>query len=292
MKASFLNRLVFSPGQILGQEDSVIIPLLKELNIPHAISIGPKALNMAEAFEKSVEALISREEEFLIKNRLHGLKNAIISGVPSPDQLRITSVTPEDSHRLKSGTKIQTDCLFTTSSEIVLIHKPADCPTAIIKATRKDGSDILGLIHLGRPQVNDHRTEQALDYLIQAYRCKPNDVFIGISPSIGPNYYWIKQVDQDEKIIIDRAYWGAFAYDDEVNKVKIIRIDVLKKILSIFTAYGVPAENIQAYGHDDMVDTYTLAALTTPLSFSHRFASNTEQSERNGRIMVAAQLPL
>jgi copper oxidase (laccase) domain-containing protein len=287
---SLLDTLVFKSGQKKGKEDTVIIPLLEKLNIPHAISIGSAAHNMAEAYEKSVDVLYQREEAFLAKNQLLSLKNAVISGVPQPNQPKITVVTSDDTHQTKSGRKIQTECLFTTSPDVLLIHKPADCPTAIIGATGKNDENILGLVHLGRPQVNEQLVEYALDFLTQTYGSKPTEIFIGISPSIGPNYYWVKQADQNEKSLIDRKYWGIFAGDDEVENENVIRIDVLGKILLTLTQHGIPPENIQAYGHAEAVDTYALANLNPPQTFSHRYATNTNQPHRNGRIMIAAQL--
>lgn len=291
MSHALLNELVFKPGQHAGHEDTIIIPLLTTQGVHHAISIGPAALNMAEAYETSLSKLYEREEDFLAKNQLLPLDHAVISGVPQPDQPKITVVTPDDTHQVESGTKIQTECLFTTSPDVLLIHKPADCPTAIIRATGKNDEAVLGLIHLGRPQVNDRLVEHALDFLIQTYGGKPAEIFIGISPSIGPNYYWVKQADQNKKNLIDRKYWGIFARDDEVENEKIIRIDVLGKILLTLTQHGIPPENIQAYGHAEAVDTYALAKLNPPQAFSHRYATLTLQPHRNGRIMVAAQLP-
>lgn len=287
MRQLLLDELVFKPGQDTKKEDTIIIPLLETLKIPHAISIGPMALNMAEAFETSLPALYEREEAFLAKNELLSLENAIISGVPQPDQPKITTVTPGDARQKKTGTKIQTECLFTTSPNVLLIHKPADCPTAIIKAAGKDDKNILGLVHLGRPQVNERIAEQVLTYLFKNYDCNPKDIFIGITPSIGPKYYWIKKSDQ---ALIDRNYWNDFVSDDVINDEKIIRVDVLGKILAILAEYKIPHGNIQAYGHADEVDTFQLASLNPPQAFSSRFATSTNQPERNGRIMVAAQL--
>lgn len=284
---NLLDTLVFKPGQRKGDEDTIIIPLLERLGIPHAISIGPAVKNMAQAYEQSLDILYKREEAFLATNKLSPLKKGVISIVPDPGNPKIRTISSQDLIDEKSGIKIQADCLFTTALGIVLIHKPADCPTAIIKAVSKDGSVILGIAHLGRPQVNDRITEQVLTYLSEQFNCMPEDIFIGISPSIGPKYYWIKQADQD---LIDRNYWKEFAEADTIDGGGIIRIDVLGKILSILAEYKIPDTNIQAYGHAEAVDTYALAKLDPPHAFSHRYATNTNQPERNGRIMVAAQL--
>lgn len=285
---NLLDTLVFKPGQKKGEEDTTIIPLLEKLNILHAISIGPAAKNMAQSYEQSPDILYKREESFLAKNKLSSLKNGAISIVPDPGNPKIRTISSQDLINVKNGTKIQADCLFTTTQGLLLVHKPADCPTAIIKAVGEGGKNILGLVHLGRPQVNQQITERVLEYLFTKYACNPTDIFIGISPSIGPQYYWIKQKDH---ALIDRDYWGYFAKDDNINGENIIRIDVLEKILAILADYKIPNTNIQAYGHADAVDTYALAAGNPPQAFSHRYATSTNQPHRNGRIMVAAQLP-
>jgi len=282
-----LNQLAFQPGQISGQEDSIILPLFKELDIPHAISIGLQSQNMAQTFNHSLDDLEVRQDKFLTKNNLELLNKAYFSTVPTEKDTTIGDIsTPNNTlHPIV----YPADVIFTHLSSTPLIHKPADCPTAIIFA-KKNILPVLGLAHLGRPQVNKKVTEQAIDHVTDFYMINPRDIFIGISPSIGPKHYFIKKKDQEVHHFIDRSYWGEFAWEDASYDEPIIRIDVLGKILSVIKQKGVPDENIEAYGHSDAVDTYHLASLTPPLAFSHRYATETNQPHKNGRFMVAAQL--
>lgn len=288
--ADILSRLIFASHQKRVQEDTVIFPLLQRQALIHAISAGPSVQNMSERFEQNnKKGVIARNQAFLAKNGFAPLSYAVTSTAPTISDPILGDITQRKSYS-PSGTTIQADTLFTTLPGIPLIHKPADCPTAIILAVTKAKRPLIGIAHLGRPQVNKHATEATLEHLIDHYGCNPEEIFIGITPSIGPRYYFIKQKDQAENNLVDRNYWGLFAYNDEQNNESIIRIDILGKILSILKEYGIPDENIQAYGGSDAVDTYALASKNPPEAFSYRYAVATDQPERDGRIMVACQL--
>ena len=285
--ARLLTSLKFQSGQLKGSVDTIIFPLFTKLGISQAISIGPQAGNMADTFNYSHDDLITRQEEFLSKNNLNSLSQAYFSTVPGKDDAIIVDITKTNTSG--KAVAISADVVFTQMLSTPLIHKPADCPTAIIFAKKED-LPVLGLAHLGRPQVNKRVTEQAIDHLTNFYQVKLEDIFIGISPSIGPNHYFVKAKDQADKHFIDQKYWDKFAWKDTLSKEEIIRIDVLGKILSILKQKGIPDENIEAYGHVVAVDTYHLASLTPPVAFSHRYAVETNQPQKNGRFMVAAQL--
>lgn len=288
---SLLTKLVYKPGQEQGKEDAVIFPLLEASNVLHAICIGPGVTNMAESCDpKNTHEVIARQEAFLSKHGFSSLSDACIHIVPPNGQAKIIAITEKQHSASKGGTVISAECLFTTLPTIPLIHKPADCPTIIITALAKDGKRVLGIAHLGRPQVNERVTEQVIDYLFEHYGSKPKDIIGGISPSIGPQYYFIKQKDQKEKHIIDRDYWGKFAYEDEEKNESIIRVDIVGKILSVLHEKGIPEANIQVYSGSDAVDTFALASKNPPEAFSYRYAIATNQPERNGRMMVVCQL--
>jgi len=284
--AKILDKLYFKVGQVKGQEDTIIIPLLERQGLPHAISIGPKARNMAESFNFTKDDLIERQNVFLKKNNLSPLSQAYFSTVPEKNNATIEtiSIPNNTSHAIP----LPADAVFTHLSSTPLIHKPADCPTAIIFA-KKQALTVIGIAHIGRPQVNNQVTEQTIEYLTTFYDFRPHDIFIGISPGIGPKNYFIKQKDQTEKNFVNLAYWGDFVREDLFYNEVVLRIDVLGKILSILEEKGIPDSNIEAYG--DTIDTFELASQEPPLAFSHRYATSTNQPTLNGRIMVVAQLP-
>lgn len=284
---SLINQLKFASGQKAGQENTIIFPLLQHHGLTHAISVGPAAKNMAQAYNFSHDDLIKRQDEYLSQNGLNALSYSYISHVPKPHEPVIQEITDPN----QTGEVILTPAegLFTTLRNTPLIHKPADCPTAIILA-QNTKERALGIVHLGRPQVNKQVTEKIIDHLVQNYTVKPEDIIVGITPSIGPKHYYLKLKDQEKKQLIDQKYWGRFAWKDKLDGETIVRIDILGKILSILDDKGIPDKNIEAYGHGSNVDTFDLAAHHPPLSFSHRFATFTNQPQRNGRIMVVAQL--
>lgn len=288
MSPHLLSELVFAPNQTSGQEDTIILPLLKSQGIVHAISIGPASQNMSEFhLDTTREEITSRQEKFLAKNNLAPLSHSFISIKPTYTLPHIVDITSP----LSTGpTIIEAEGLFTTLSDTPLIHRPADCPTAIIIAKTPNNERVLGIIHLGRPQVNDRVTEAAFEHLLNHYNVSPADIYIGIAPSIGSQYYFIKTNDQQAKQLLDLAYWGKFALEDKESEEKVIRINVLGKILSILEEKGIPPGNIQAYGYANAVDTYALAAKNPLQAFSYRYSVHNNRPDRNGRIMIAAQI--
>jgi len=282
-----LSTLNYAPEQKLGEEDTIILPLLKEQGIVHAISIGPGSQNMAGAYNHASDDLDTRENTFLTKNHLESLTMSYFSTVPEEDSPIIYDlITPNIS---KLAVRVPADVIFTKLTNTPLIHKPADCPTAVILA-KNDYSLILGLAHLGRPQVNKKVAERMVDHLIKSHKVKPQDIFVGISPSIGPRNYFLKAKDQEKYHFIDEDYWDKFSHEDLLENETIIRIDVLGKILSVLHSKGIPDQNIEAYGHEAPVDTFDLARQIPPLAFSHRYARSTNQPLKNGRMVVVAQL--
>lgn len=283
-----LDQLAYKSGQEPFHEDTVIIPLLTLKGITHAISMGPASQNMAESFNFSGVGLSAIQKEFLQKNSLSDFSTAYISHVPRPEEDKLIDITKPN----KSGASlaVPAEGMFTTLPGVPLIHKPADCPTAIIYGKSSTGNAVLGLIHLGRPQVNNRTTETALEHLEKKYDVDLTTITVGISPSISPSHYFIKEQDQVAKNILDLSYWDGYVKRNEINHQPVLQVNVLGKILSVLSEFGVPEQNIQAYGHSPEVDTYTLAAKNPPLAFSHRYAISTNQPEKNGRIMVACEL--
>lgn len=247
---------------------------------------------MAEKYgDEPVEVVQKRQELFLAKNHLAPLSRAYLSVVPNPGLPPIVDITSDAQFSSPGPTVVQAETIFTTLPQIPLMHKPADCPTAIIFSSTSDCQSILGLAHLGRPQINKRVVEQTFTHLFRKYSAIPHKTYLGISPSIGPKHYIVKKKDQNERHLLDLSYWNECIFND-VNEIgeEIIRVDVLKKILSLLSDFEIPQKNIQAYGHFDAVDTYALAQNNPPLSYSHRYAVSTGQPEKNGRILVVAQL--
>jgi len=285
-----LTDLVFAPDQVPGQEDTILLPLMGKQKVLNAISMGPGSNNMAEGFEKdNIPGVIARQEAFLKKNGFSPLSQAFL-GVAVAKEVQPKIIDIEEQ---MTETVLNAECLFTTLPGIPLLMKTADCPTAVIQAKTKSGQIVLGIAHLGRPQVNERVTEQILNHLFTHYGCSPQTTYVSVAPSISPKHYSLRQKDQDEKQLIDSSYWGDYALPErDASGEALIRIDVLGKILSILQEYAIPSKNIEAYGHDNQVDTYSLAEKNPPEAFSYRYSVATNQPERNGRLMVVAQLPL
>lgn len=288
MSQILLDTLVYKPHQLPDKEDTVVLPLLNLHNINHAISIGPLSSNMAEAFNFDMSDIPSRISDFLKKNNLSPYTQSYTSIVPNSNDSKLQDILKRNT--TNRPIEIPADGIFTRLETTPLIHKPADCPTAIMYAKNIYGEKILGLIHLGRSQVNNRITEKSLEHLIKKYVVDLATLIIGITPGIGPKHYFVKRNDLNTKKLLNLSYWEGYAMPDQREDEEILRIDITGKIISVLKSYGIDDTNIQAYGHTDSVDTYTLASQNPPLAYSHRYAVSSNQPYRNGRMMVAVQL--
>ncbi|MEK7186329.1 MAG: laccase domain-containing protein [Patescibacteria group bacterium] len=141
-----------------------------------------------------------------------------------------------------------------------------------------DEGPILGLAHWGRDQLDRKFGKDAIDYL-SGQGCDPRDIKIAIAPGIGPENYYIQEADMD-RVIRNPREWGS-NIEKRGNK---FHLNLLGYLLEQLDEAGVNGKNIEAYG----VDTYEAAERGE--AFSYRYSVATGQPNRNGRMIIAAQL--
>lgn len=295
-KVTYLQELVFSENLVKGMEDTVVMPMFNTLGLKHGFSLGPGSKNMSERFAAEGQAdIVARVEDFLRRLGMATLAKSFLAINPNPQHLRVVDITQtmvtqaaaRPLERPNVESVVTADCLFTTVPNVPLLMKAADCPDVLLYGIGTNNTPVIGLVHAGRPQVNEDVVPLAILHMIESYGVAPHKVVAGIAPGIPPKNYFIQEADSQ---IIDSEKWDGFALQMPANETRPARIhlDVTGKIIHQLLENGILPSNIQAYG--DTVDTYELASQNPHLAFSHRYATETGQPHKNGRFLVAIQL--
>jgi copper oxidase (laccase) domain-containing protein len=110
------------------------------------------------------------------------------------------------------------------------------------------------------------------------YGCKPEELIIGIAPSISMDDYYIREEDQS---LINPDAWKGNIERRIADGKSHLHLNLLGNVITQLTSVGVNPVHIQAYG--EKVNTFKLAGENPPAAFSHR-------NGNKGRFLVAAQL--
>lgn len=103
-------------------------------------------------------------------------------------------------------------------------------------------------------------------------------------PGIGKDNYFVKQINL-EKDVPDYPRWGDTLENKIVDGENRTYLDLLGRTMDLLVQLAhVAPEHIEAYD----VDTYEAAQRGE--AYSHRYAIYTHQPEKNGRMIIAAEL--
>lgn len=86
---------------------------------------------------------------------------------------------------LRPGTFLA-DALFTRELGLALFLPLGDCIGAAIEDRQQD---IIGLSHLGRHNLEQHGGTRTIDYMIDHFGSRPQDIHVTLSPSAGKGNY-------------------------------------------------------------------------------------------------------
>ncbi len=287
-----LSAIEYRAGQTQGKESIAIIPLL--IGLKHGISLGPNSRNMAESFEEENRSgVIGRIEDFLSTIEMSPLSESFLILPPREGEPQLRNVTQQDVDGAKKRpmdredieTDIRASAIFTDIEGVPLLCKPADCPVVILIGKGVNGKSVLGLVHAGRAETNLQIPKFSVEHMRDRYGCAPSGIRVGIGPSISKNNYFIKEADAR---IIDGHSWQDFSKKRFVAGENRLYLDILGNITNQLIYSGLIPSNIQAYGSG--VDTFELAGKNPPEAFSQRYSNATDNTSKNGRILVAAQL--
>lgn len=176
-------------------------------------------------------------------------------------------------------TVIGANILFTKDPTITLAAHPGDCPCAVLYTNDADGKPLLGLIHMGRRQIDAQLPQKAITYL-KGLGIDPKTIIIGITPGILMKNYHIP-VDEP---LPHADKWGKYITLENNEGKEIYRLDLQGYAVQQFVSSGVRPENIELYE----VDTYEAAQQEE--SFSHRYATVMKDNQLDGRFLLASSL--
>ena|SRR3989344_888761 len=288
----FLSNVVYRRGEKRGAEGVAIIPLLED-TLRHGISLGPSSRNMAERFEPfNKKAVVARIERFLNQLVMLPLDYAFLM-VPAPNDALIVDVTSSrvdqafrTRHRREDRESVvQADALVTDVLGVPLMVKTADCPAVIAYGKAGDGRPLLALMHAGRKETDAQLPSKTIAHCVKKYGADPKQILVGITPGISAKHY---SVPAENVGLVSDGVWQGFVRKITSNGEARIHIDITGCVAQQLLNAGIRPQNIQAYGSS--VDTYELASQIPLLSFSHRFTQESDQPERNGRMLVVASL--
>ena len=255
-----------------------VFPSLQSLPLKVGFSWGE---NMSSMTYKNTDKqkVDKRHQAFFNQLDLPSQRILIDPNLPTQNELlEVTDSLFDNQEEIITGSNI----LFTKSNTITLVAHPGDCPCAIIFAKDKNKQPLLGLIHLGRKQTDKRLAEQAIQYL------KKQNVFlssisIGICPGISQKNYFIP-VSKQAKDLPNANLWKNHKEIKTVNGEERLYLDLQGYIIEQFLTVGIWPEHIEIY----TIDTYSSAE--NGESFSHRYATVTNQTEKDGRFLLAASL--
>jgi len=135
---------------------------------------GDSAENLEENFERISKVLDSSIESFVFSNQVHGTNIEIVKG------------KDKEVNTDKSLDEAGVDGLLTDLPGLVLCTFYADCvPIFYLDKVKK----VVGLAHGGWRGTVDKIAGKMVDKMVEHYSSKPEDIIVGIAPSIGSCCY-------------------------------------------------------------------------------------------------------
>jgi YfiH family protein len=141
-------------------------PPFATLNMGHTVGDELEAVDVNH--RRALAALGWRREEVTTGYLVHGTRVAVVG--------------PADQGRVYP----ETDALLTADPGVVLMLRFADCVPVLFYARRRR---VIGLAHAGWRGVAAGIVPVTVARLVQAFDCRPADLWAGVGPSIGPCCY-------------------------------------------------------------------------------------------------------
>jgi len=144
--------------------------------------------NMSNSLDKTDRNIIANRKSFLAKNNIDIEQTTKVAIVYEGDNYRrYWEVFENDKSKGMLYDDIDAaDALITREINHALFLPIADCIGAVIFDPIKQ---ILMVSHLGRHSVEQNGGYESIKFLINNYNCQPNELFVWLTPSPGPDVY-------------------------------------------------------------------------------------------------------
>jgi YfiH family protein len=163
-EASGLDHALFT------RRGGVSRPPYATLNVGH--TVGDDLANVSVNHQRALAALGWRRPNVATAHQVHGARVGV-AGPADQGQVR-----PE------------TDALITAEPDVLLMLRFADCVPVLFFDRRRR---VIGLAHAGWRGVAVRVVPATVMRLVEAFGCRPADLWAGIGPSIGPCCYEVGQ---------------------------------------------------------------------------------------------------
>lgn len=226
----------------------------------------------------------ARLRHFLKALEMAPLENGVVLGAyPGATEIVDLNQTLLDKPRETDHVAkyFQGGAIFTTLPRIPAYTIGGDCTWAFIYCERPDQPPVAGMAHSGRREIEQFFPKTVISHLVNNYGCKPENMVIGIIPSLEPEHHTIQAKDLKECV---KAPWRWVPhYMKQLIDQGPLHLDVRSWVADQFIESGVRPEKIVL----STVGTYQSQALG--FGISHRFA--TVNGLKDGRMAVGFQLP-
>lgn len=115
------------------------------------------------------------------------------------------------------------DALVTREKGVALFLPIADCCPAILYDKRQE---ILMLTHLGRHNIEQYGGQKSVDYLVDTYSSKPEDIVVWLGPAAGKETYPLFSFDNRSmhEVIIEQMTSAGI----QLENIEVSMVDVAK----------------------------------------------------------------
>lgn len=224
--------------------------LLRHDNISHFISSRTggfsspphDSLNLAFHVEDYPNIVIKNREvfasaidiplnNFTFANQVHGNNVQIVT-----EELK-SSGTFEEQTALDA-----TDALVTDTPDICLIVLVADCvPVLFFDPVKK----VVGVAHAGWKGTIGRIVQNTVRVFMEKYGSSPEDIIIGIGPSIGPCCY---EVGREVISQVEDTFYGKNSYIERKTADSKGYLNLWEINKTLLTEMGIPEKNIESAG--------------------------------------------
>ncbi|MDA8216176.1 MAG: peptidoglycan editing factor PgeF [Dehalococcoidales bacterium] len=227
---------------VSGRQGGVSERHFRSLNLSTAVPDRQEAV--FENRRRLAVALGIDPERLLKPGQVHGTECLVVG------RAEITAGLPG-----LADSPLVADGLLTAEPDLYLFMTFADCvPVLLCDPVRR----VVGLVHAGWKGTVAGAARHALQTAAEVFGCRPQDVLVGVGPSIGPDQY---EVGEDVAKAARRAFPRAKGLVDYRENGKA-HLDLWRANAYQLEQLGVPGANIEISG--------LCTASHTDLFFSHR----------------------
>lgn len=211
---------------------------------------GNTSLNYGK--EKEV---INNRKAFFKKNNIK-YENTLVLRVINKNKITVIDKTYLKKHKNLSHEVLESDAIITKEKNIFFYLNFGDCiPLAIYD--KKE--DLLALCHMGWHSVINNLHLEVLDYLINNYNSKIEDLVIELGPSIKKDSYIMERPIQ----LGDKAWYSYLEKVDEEN----YKVDLDGYVVDSLRQRGITnikISDIDTYSNEDYYSNYKENKFNTP----------------------------